>query len=673
METSFWLAKVKLTQGPAKQEKETLLDYEIRKKIEIDKTWLSNFFQDDTVYGLELTSIGNKIVWEFFVNTKSEEQAIIKGNILLKSLKMKFPGLSGTYKVIPITTEYFFNQNLLLYELVLPSQITNTVRFSVIKQFIQNSRDNPNKNRILRLFILWQEDDSVSNSNMSPYGFSEFGDFKIKIFVKIDFKTLPFKNKKSVEPLLQAELDFLVMNVLNLKREGANIKEVSSNILKRILLGKVFWVNNKRIRTGIRYSKIIHEIPLMIQPSFIKPYNGDFNFPKQSGLPRPFILEDEKIIDLDISENDNNFIWFGKILRQGVPTEDNAYFHINNLSQSCIIAGETGTGKTNCASIIVNEIRRKAPHIGILTIGLSKKNQDFFFSPDKIIRYGDNDLKIPYFVKPISKVRTLEKYAQETAMYLTAAIGLKGTATTCTYNTMMAYGGAKNCPKTPTELFESTLNYLDHPDHKYHEKFQTNIKSEILNNVSQRFNDPIIEKHLTLTPEIPSWFNQWQNGMNIYLDLTEASFWSKIIVCFALFQMIKTLTSDFNGHTLNNLIVIDEVKHLAEKSLSTYPYDDIRIAKERLEIIMKELLEEFRSRGVAFLLIDTDPSTLFKSISKSPSLKLVFRLDLESGKCFTPDQKELKYIKNQEHRHAVFFNGTTGEEFIIKTLKNRNS
>ena len=671
MEAAYWLVKVILSQGPAKQEKETFLDYENKNKIEIEKTWLSNFFQNDTVYGLELTSIGNKIVWEFFVKARTYEQAIIQGSLLLKSLKMKFPGLSGTYKAIPITIEYFSNQNSLLYELVLPSQIINRIRFSIIKQFIQNSRDNPNKNRILRLFISWQEDDSVSNSNSAPYGFSEFGDFKIKIFVKIDFKNLPFKNKKSVDPLLQAELDFLVMNILNLRRESAYIKEVSSNILKRILEGKVFWVNHKRIQTGKRYYKIMHEIPLMIQPSFIRPYNGDFNFSGHSGLPRPFILEDEKIVDLDISENNQNFIWFGKMLRQGVPTEDNAYFHIDNLSQSCIIAGETGTGKTNCASIIVNEINRKAPQIGILTIGLSKKNQDIFFKPDKIIRYGDEELKIPYFVKPNSNVMTLEKYAQETAMYLTAAIGLKGTATTCTYNTMMAYNGAKNCPMTPTGLFESTLNYLDHPEHKYHEKFQTNIKSEILNNVFERFNDPIIEKVLTLTPKIPKWFKQWRNGVNIYIDLTEASVWSKIIACFALFQMIKTLTADLDVHTLNNLIVIDEIKHLGAKPLSTHPYDDFRIAKERLEIILKELLEEFRSRGIAFLLIDTDPSSLFKSISKSPGLKFVFRLDLESGKCFTPDQKELKYIKNQVHRHAIFFNGATGEEFIIKTLRNR--
>jgi hypothetical protein len=184
---------------------------------------------------------------------------------------------------------------------------------------------------------------------------------------------VPFENKKSLDPLLQAELDFLVMNVLNLKKEGADMKEISSSNWKKILEGSVFWMNHKRIYTGKRYSQIIDRIPMMIKPSFLKPYNGDFNFPAQSGLPRPFVLEDEKIIDLDISENDRDFIWFGKTLRQGVPTEDNAYFHINNLSQSCIIAGETGTGKTNCASIIVNEINRKASYVGILTIGLSKK------------------------------------------------------------------------------------------------------------------------------------------------------------------------------------------------------------------------------------------------------------------------------------------------------------
>jgi hypothetical protein len=46
----------------------------------------------------------------------------------------------------------------------------------------------------------------------------------------------------------------------------------------------------------------------------------------------------------------------------------------------------------------------------------------------------------------------------------------------------------------------------------------------------------------------------------------------------------------------------------------------------------------------------------------------VFKLDLECGKSFTLDEKELNYLKNQETRTALVFNGATSEEYIIKTL-----
>jgi len=132
--------------------------------------------------------------------------------------------------------------------------------------------------------------------------------------------------------------------------------------------------------------------------------------------------------------------------------------------------------------------------------------------------------------------------------------------------------------------------------------------------------------------------------------------------------MIKTLTSHLEADVLHNLIVIDEPDPILAKALSTSPYDDMVIAKERLEIVFKELLEEFRSRGIAFILIDQEPSSLFKCVSKSPALKIVFRLDLENGRCLTLDEKELNYIKNQKKRYALFFNGATGEEYIINTL-----
>jgi len=132
--------------------------------------------------------------------------------------------------------------------------------------------------------------------------------------------------------------------------------------------------------------------------------------------------------------------------------------------------------------------------------------------------------------------------------------------------------------------------------------------------------------------------------------------------------MIKTLTSAMESNQLNNLIVIDEPDSILAQALSNNPYDDNVIAKMGLEEVFKTLIEEYRSRGLGFIIIDQTPSNLFRAVTKSPSLKIVFKLDLECGKLLTLDEKELNYLKNQEQRRALVFNGASAEEYIIKTL-----
>jgi hypothetical protein len=403
-------------------------------------------------------------------------------------------------------------------------------------------------------------------------------------------------------------------------------------------------------------------------PHFISPNNIDFNFPPNSGLPHPFILENEKIIDLPITEDDKNYVWFGKLYRQGVLSGSNAYFRINDLNRSCFIGGTTGFGKTYLASQIVQEVATKAPHVGILTIGLSKKHQERFFHADEILKYGDDDLKIPYFAMPNSGINDLDKFLYKAASYLTASLGIKGTATTVLKIVMKEHDKGYNLPKYPRILFEKVLDYLDNPKHGYHEKFHTNITSEISNKVVERLSNPTIEKTLCLTAEIPRWFKEWRKGKNYYFDLTDCSIWTQRILLNALFQMIITLTNSVVSNQLTNLIVIDEPDPILAKALSNNPYDDNVIAKWGLEEVFKVLIEEYRSRGLGFLIVDQEPSSLYKCVTKSPSLKIIFKLDLECGKSFTLDEKELNYIKNQESRRALVFNGASSEEYIIQTL-----
>jgi len=664
-EAEFWLVKIKITQGPLKQKKETIFGYGLRERYEIGKTWMRNYFQDQTVYGLELSSIGNEIGWEFFINTLTLEEAHVKGYMLLNIFKRVFPGLDGKVNIVPIYP-FTFEEKKTIYELCFP-KIHNLDKISLIKNFIHSSRNGQDSDRILRFYIVWQKDDAIdSKGGFFLKDSTVHTEFKVKIFVRITHNNSKMTGFQKF--MLKSDLEFLAKSTYNVKMEKARLANTLPDTWKKILVGNCFWKNTKNIQTGKGYCLLREIVPEHELPLFISPRNIDFNFPPHSGLPQPYILENEKIVDLPITEDNKNYIWFGKMFRQGILSGSNAYIRINDLALSGIIAGSTGSGKTYRASRIVQEIATKAPHVGILTIGLSKKNQERFFHSDEILTYGDDDLKIPYFVKPNSDTTDLDKYVQKTAMYLTASLGLKGTTTTVLKNVMMEHDNGKNLPNYPRILFEKTLDYLDNPKQGYHEKFHTNITSEISNKVLERLSSPIIDKTLCLTSEIPRWFTEWRNGKNFYFDLTECSIWTQRILTNALFQMIITLTSSLESNQLNNLIVIDEPDAILAKALSNNPYDDNVIAKERLEDVFKTLLEEYRSRGLGFLIIDQEPSNLFRCVTKSPSLKIVFKLDLECGRFFTLDNKELSYLKNQEPRNALVFSGASAEEYIIKTL-----
>jgi hypothetical protein len=116
------LAQVIIEQAPIKQEKEKIYDFDKKKEIEIPKTWLCNYFLDQTIYGIQLISEGEKISWIFFLRAETKELADVRGEALLLQLEEKFPGVTGRVKTLPMITS-FLDQTIRLEEIVLPSGI----------------------------------------------------------------------------------------------------------------------------------------------------------------------------------------------------------------------------------------------------------------------------------------------------------------------------------------------------------------------------------------------------------------------------------------------------------------------------------------------------------------------------------------------------------------------
>ncbi len=657
MEVEFYLAQVILEQGPINQEREVIFDYETRVNIEIPKTWLRNYFRDLTVYGLELSTDGEKLNWKFFLRAENEQEANNKGNSLLLYLEKLFPGLTGTLITLPIYSGFVY-QEFTLYELVIPKMILiNTGKFALIKEFIHNFRKNRKKDQISTLYILWQKDDALERGQRYRIPINDL--FKVKIYFGFYFKS---NNNLLNKDLIQDQLEFLTMDIYDATNERAYFKFAPRNTQRRILNGNVFIRNEDNKLTGKQYHIIWDSIPEELQFYYLKPKMLDFNFPKYSGLTKPLMWDDTNIISYPISKENENFICVGKVIEQGVVNNQYAFIDKNHFSLSMFIGGVSGAGKTREICQIQHEFYEKCPDIGILTVYLgNKRNQDIYYKSDIILRY--KEFGVPYFVKGPD----VRQCIFDTATYLAAIVGIRVVETNL-INVMQNYGADK-IPKQLGELYGGLLDWFE--EHPYHDKFQKDITQLIKDRVYRVLGDINLQKTVELTHELPSWYNEWRKGKKIFLDMSMCSIDAKRLIVSALLQMIIALAPRVSDtDQLKNLIVIDEAHQIMERAkISPHYYDVEAITRDQLEKVFKNLLNEFRARGLAFIIADQEPHKLFDDVATSPSLKILFRLDGSSSKLFNAlTMEEQKKLTRQKFRNALILNGATGEKYAIRTL-----
>lgn len=657
MEVEFYLAQVILEQGPINQEREVIFDYENRVNIEIPKTWLRNYFRDLTVYGLELSTDGEKLNWKFFLRAENEQEANNKGNSLLLYLEKLFPGLTGTLITLPIYSGFVY-QEFTLYELVIPKMILiNTGKFALIKEFIHNFRKNRKKDQISTLYILWQKDDALERGQRYRIPINDL--FKVKIYFGFYFKS---NNNLLNKDLIQDQLEFLTMDIYDATNERAYFKFAPRNTQRRILNGNVFIRNEDNKLTGKQYHIIWDSIPEELQFYYLKPKMLDFNFPKYSGLTKPLMWDDTNIISYPISKENENFICVGKVIEQGVVNNQYAFIDKNHFSLSMFIGGVSGAGKTREICQIQHEFYEKCPDIGILTVYLgNKRNQDIYYKSDIILRY--KEFGVPYFVKGPD----VRQCIFDTATYLAAIVGIRVVETNL-INVMQNYGADK-IPKQLGELYGGLLDWFE--EHPYHDKFQKDITQLIKDRVYRVLGDINLQKTVELTHELPSWYNEWRKGKKIFLDMSMCSIDAKRLIVSALLQMIIALAPRVSDtDQLKNLIVIDEAHQIMERAkISPHYYDVEAITRDQLEKVFKNLLNEFRARGLAFIIADQEPHKLFDDVATSPSLKILFRLDGSSSKLFNAlTMEEQKKLTRQKFRNALILNGATGEKYAIRTL-----
>jgi len=613
----FWQSRVKIIQGPLEQKPDK---QEISK--ENYKTWLQDFFSNKSRYGLKLVS-QRDFAWVFFMKAKTEAKAKRK-----------------VYK------------NNRFWEIKLPNPPYRE-NFTLIKDFINLFHRNTHK---LKLYVIWRKasarkimkirdkvrqmkyKDEEEKKEFLKKWQEEL--YKIRIFVNYYVLEQDPSLREIEIQKIEGRLKSLTMSGRNLKK-GARIKRLSSGTLGNILRLNLF------------------------SGCYVTPLCVDFDIPEVIPLVKPFKIENENIKYIPKEIDDPNYILIGKHINEGRRTEHRMLLQKKSFAQSVLIGGQQGTGKTYLLVQIIDEFHKKAPDIGILIINLGKGNQEGFYKVDKIIKFGSPDFHIPYFVVG----QYLERSIQETATYLIASAGLKNIVEKNMINVMQAFKEKKGkLPNSLKFLFTELVRYFKL--NPYHVKFQTNILRAIKNRVLSLLSNPRLKKAINLRKDvkIPLWFKDWRKGQKIYLDLSRCTIYEKRLLTNAIFQMVRALTPDIELGKLQNIILIDEAHQILEKPISNNYDDDDFISREQLEKIFNELLREFRSKGLSFILSDQTPSRLFECVTLLPSLKIVFRVGYPCNTRMIGNPKEQEFLMLQKNRQALILNGITGEKYVIETL-----
>ena len=636
-EELFWQARIQITQAPEpfrpREIPETAVPF--YQKHEDLRSFLYDPFGVDPpgVYGLELTANDN-IEVVFFTKVLSKMEAIKLGHAWLSNLRFKFIGLDGNVEAKPIRKD---NQDILkksqLFEIILPmGYIKNKI--NIIERFI--SAFYHKTSHTSQLIILWQREPRTEKSQ------EQSNLFNIRVFIKCDL------NNSNVEDRLKLEgtIQFLAMDIENQMGDRARVVNPSDVSYRNILEGSVFNDSHESLRNFVQE-------------------DVNFDFPENLPLPRLPILKNENVRYIDIHEKfKKRAITVGHHIKDGVITKHETFVPINKLPQDLAIFGKSGSGKTYFLARFIQELAEKSKNVGILVLNVAKESQEIFYHNFDKVKYSDDDFHIPYFIQ--TKKETLKKRLQETATYICASLGLKNVFEKIIYRTEIGFLELKDkVPEFFIGLIRGVETYIK--NNPYGPEEQANLL-QVFRNRMNVFNEVKVQNVLKITENLPKWVDDWLNGKNIFLDLSMCSKFVKMLIVNAIFQLVRSVTKDSEAEELKYLIVIDEAHAILEKPITTNSDDADFIMKEQMAKIFSELLKEYRSRGVGFVIADQSPDNLFKDATSQPSIKIIFREDFPNNTLFSEDPTERQMLTQLENRLALVINGASGEKYLIKTL-----
>ena len=300
------------------------------------------------------------------------------------------------------------------------------------------------------------------------------------------------------------------------------------------------------------------------------------------------------------------------------------------LMYNLLITGKNRTERSAALSYILNQLYGRLPNNGILFIKLKSNEDIYLYHLDKVYKYGDSDLIIPYFIEEQFNARNREQFEE----YINAIFGFHPEME-IVMGCLLHHYKTGEFPSSLVDLLEDLkTNLIEHP---YSDNFnKSNIRS--IEKAIQLFDsDPILESTLEIPLELPEWLKLWSEGKVLCIDLSGCDlFYQKILVTFLL-QAIKNLVPERDSDIPRGIIVLEDADQILKKSPREYYKENYTmnrdyyrrieeknffLTKEQLEIVFGDkdylfnvqlermfedlISDEFRYRNLSFITVCED-------------------------------------------------------------------
>ncbi|MCK4819595.1 DUF87 domain-containing protein, partial [bacterium] len=419
------------------------------------------------------------------------------------------------------------------------------------------------------------------------------------------------------ETASNAVLNYYVTGMIIPPYMKVEYKKVSSRMWKDVLTCQVF---PERADYGIDPHQ---EMPVEFCPAKIDPDKVDFTILPEMPLPKPPILENRNLINLPISKDDENYIYFGDKIIDGVLSNEIAVLEINSLTTHLNIFGKTGTGKSTLIKMIIYEVWKKRPDVGILIINFVKPGLEKDFPMAEVYKFPSKKFKVPYIVLG----NRAKKSITGTSKALAACLGLKYVGPVLISKTLQrCYTEFNDFPHRIMEFSDLVEKHIE--EQPWDADTTKTISTAFRHRADELFEDADLGKTLRIPATgphaIPEWFRKFRDGNVVLLDLTDCDYKEQHLITMLIFQMIETLLPFVDSNELRYLIALDEAHRVVGKSRDNDPESIEFIMKNRINDYFSNTIEECRGKGLGVMISEQKPHLLLDSAIDSARTKILF-------------------------------------------------